>query len=94
MEREGCRSVWDILRPGEPGLTEHAGFAISGGVDSMALASLYSRAQRTRSSLPSAYGFIVDHKARPESTEEAKWVAEQLRQECERYSLCLSLAHC
>jgi hypothetical protein len=31
----------------------------------------------------SDHAFIVDHKARPESTEEAKWVAEQCRTQCE-----------
>ncbi|KAH8727647.1 PP-loop family-domain-containing protein [Phaeosphaeriaceae sp. PMI808] len=45
----------------------------------MALAFLYSRAREINRLLPQAHGFIVDHKARPESTEEAKWVAEQLR---------------
>ncbi|KAH7095966.1 PP-loop family-domain-containing protein [Paraphoma chrysanthemicola] len=55
------------------------GFAISGGVDSMALAALYARAQQSNKMLPQAHGFIVDHKVRPESTEEAAWVAEQLR---------------
>jgi tRNA(Ile)-lysidine synthase len=48
----------------------------------MALASLYATAQRSNKLLPEAHGFIVDHKARPESTEEAEWVAEQLRQKC------------
>lgn len=28
---------------------------------------------------PPDHAFIVDHKVRPESTEEAKWVAEQCR---------------
>lgn len=32
--------------------------------------------------LPKAHGFIVDHKARPESAEEAQWVAEELRGKC------------
>jgi tRNA(Ile)-lysidine synthase TilS/MesJ len=67
----------------ERGLTERTGLAISGGVDSMALASLYTRALKRNRSLPQAHGFIVDHKARPESTEEAAWVAEQLRSQCE-----------
>lgn len=58
------------------------GLAISGGVDSMALASLYSSLRRTSPLSPLPFGFIVDHKARPESTEEAHWVAEQLRSEC------------
>ncbi|EUC37606.1 hypothetical protein COCCADRAFT_85023 [Bipolaris zeicola 26-R-13] len=55
------------------------GIAISGGVDSMALAALYKDFQEEDSELPKAHGFIVDHKVRPESTEEASWVAEQLR---------------
>jgi tRNA(Ile)-lysidine synthase len=49
----------------------------------MALASLYARARKTDESLPKAHGFIVDHKVRAESTEEAAWVAEQLRSKCE-----------
>ena len=36
---------------------------------------------------PSDHAFIVDHKARPESTEEAKWVAEQCRTQCTWRSL-------
>jgi tRNA(Ile)-lysidine synthase len=48
----------------------------------MALAALYATARRSNKLLPEAHGFIVDHKARPESTEEAEWVAEQLRQKC------------
>jgi tRNA(Ile)-lysidine synthase len=49
----------------------------------MALASLYARARKANTSLPQAHGFIVDHKVRTESTEEAAWVAEQLRTKCE-----------
>lgn len=45
----------------------------------MALAFLYARARKEHSLFPKAYGFIVDHKARPESTDEAEWVAEMLR---------------
>ncbi|KAF1837256.1 hypothetical protein BDW02DRAFT_566311 [Decorospora gaudefroyi] len=54
-------------------------FAISGGVDSMALAALYTEAKAANSLLPKPYGFIVDHRVRPESTEEAEWVSQQLR---------------
>lgn len=71
-------------------LTDRIGFAISGGVDSMALATLYKEAQATNQSLPKAHGFIVDHKLRPESTEEAEWVAEQLRWKREIPASCLS----
>ncbi|EOA82278.1 uncharacterized protein SETTUDRAFT_181451 [Exserohilum turcica Et28A] len=55
------------------------GIAISGGVDSMALAALYREYQEENESHPKAHGFIIDHGVRPESTEEASWVAEQLR---------------
>lgn len=50
----------------------------------MALASLYDRARKNNTSLPKAHGFIVDHKVRAESTEEAAWVADQLRSKCEQ----------
>jgi tRNA(Ile)-lysidine synthase TilS/MesJ len=62
------------------------GLAISGGVDSMALAAMYAHTQSANDSLPIAHGFIVDHKVRPESTEEAEWVAEQLRSKREHTS--------
>lgn len=60
------------------------GLAISGGVDSMALASLFARSRGllNRNGPPFANAFIVDHKARPGSTEEAEWVAEQCRVKC------------
>ncbi|KAF2447538.1 hypothetical protein P171DRAFT_518627 [Karstenula rhodostoma CBS 690.94] len=58
--------------------TSHAvGIAVSGGVDSMALATLYSKCKRSHQ-LPGLHGIIVDHKARPGSSEEAEWVAGQL----------------
>jgi tRNA(Ile)-lysidine synthase len=49
----------------------------------MALAALYFQAKKNHRLLPPAHGFIVDHKVRPESTEEAEWVAEQLLSKCE-----------
>ncbi|KAF2869964.1 PP-loop family-domain-containing protein [Massariosphaeria phaeospora] len=45
----------------------------------MALATLYSRALSANKTLPRCHGIIIDHKVRPESTEEAEWVAQQLR---------------
>ncbi|KAJ8110793.1 hypothetical protein OPT61_g6454 [Boeremia exigua] len=61
--------------------TRTLGFAVSGGVDSMALASLFARSRDLSNSKHTrhAHAFIVDHKVRPESTEEAEWVAEQCR---------------
>ncbi|OAG13111.1 uncharacterized protein CC84DRAFT_1160330 [Paraphaeosphaeria sporulosa] len=53
------------------------GLAVSGGVDSMAIATLYSRCKQSHR-LPDLHGIIVDHKARPGSGQEAQWVAEQL----------------
>ena len=44
----------------------------------MALAALYAQSRLEDPKLPIPHGFIVDHKVRPESTEEAKWVAQQL----------------
>lgn len=50
----------------------------------MALAALYANLDLSKDSalLPKAHAFIVDHKVRPESTEEAEWVAEQCRSKC------------
>lgn len=53
----------------------------------MALAALYKEFQQENPLAPQAYGFIVDHKVRPESTEEASWVAEQLRSKREAHSI-------
>ncbi|KAF1930711.1 uncharacterized protein M421DRAFT_418194 [Didymella exigua CBS 183.55] len=55
------------------------GMAISGGVDSMALAALYAELIAVRNYPGLAHAFIVDHKVRPGSTEEAEWVAQQCR---------------
>lgn len=51
---------------------------MSGGVDSMALASLCANTSRIGGYFPECVALIVDHKSRPESTEEALWVAQQL----------------
>ncbi|KAI8936451.1 hypothetical protein NX059_006856 [Plenodomus lindquistii] len=72
-------------------LTATTGFAISGGVDSMALAALYTRARKQDPALPPAHGFVVDHKVRPESTDEAQWVVEQLRHKLDVDSTILPL---
>ncbi|PSN73077.1 hypothetical protein BS50DRAFT_542415 [Corynespora cassiicola Philippines] len=45
----------------------------------MALATMYSKAALDDPRMPPLHGFIVDHKVRPESSEEAEWVAEHLR---------------
>ena len=58
------------------------GIAVSGGVDSMALATLLARHVRSqRNSLQriQLHAMIVDHKLRDNSTEEASYVAEQIR---------------
>ncbi|OCL07954.1 hypothetical protein AOQ84DRAFT_294103 [Glonium stellatum] len=44
----------------------------------MAMASLCAKASHSRSGFPECVALIVDHKSRPESTEEAFWVAQQL----------------
>lgn len=58
----------------------------------MALAYLYDRARRANKFLPRARGFIVDHKVRPGSTEEANWVVEQLRLKCKLHASYMSLS--
>jgi hypothetical protein len=45
----------------------------------MALATLYASLMKSTKSVPRAHGIIIDHKVRPESTEEAEWVAAILR---------------
>lgn len=61
--------------------TRNIGIAVSGGVDSMALATLLAtHVQGQRNSLQTQlHAMIVDHKLRDNSTEEASYVAEQIR---------------
>jgi len=58
------------------------GLAVSGGVDSMALATLYAKARTKHGIGTRCHGLIIDHKVRPGSTEEAEWIAQQLRAKC------------
>ncbi|TKA45981.1 hypothetical protein B0A55_13176, partial [Friedmanniomyces simplex] len=58
---------------------EEARLAVSGGVDSMALASLCSENAQVINRQTPLVGFIVDHKLREGSTQEARNVAEELR---------------
>ena len=57
------------------------GIAVSGGVDSMALAALCVnlKARKRKTFRPVFHAFIVDHKARPGSHEEAATVASRLK---------------
>ena len=59
----------------------------------MALATLYWKATSANESLPKCHGFIIDHKVRPESTEEAEWVAQQMRYKCERHFIHATPLH-
>ncbi|RMY94377.1 hypothetical protein D0864_05541 [Hortaea werneckii] len=72
--QRSLRSTWTSA-----GLRPLLGLAISGGVDSMALASLCRQFGEASLHHPSFIGFIVDHKLRRGSTEEAHKVAECLR---------------
>ncbi|RMZ34347.1 hypothetical protein D0859_01474 [Hortaea werneckii] len=71
--QRSLRSTWTSA-----GSRPLLGLAISGGVDSMALASLCHRFGQASPHHPSFIGFIVDHKLRRGSTEEAHKVAECL----------------
>jgi len=56
------------------------GIAVSGGVDSMALAKLCVELRKSRryTYKPNFHAFIVDHRARPGSGKEANLVARRL----------------
>ena len=88
-EHEFLRALGNVLPPFTEGTRKPVtvGLAVSGGVDSMALATLYAKYRHE--GLPELHGFIIDHKARPESAEEARWVADQLskRQSCSPFAL-------
>lgn len=58
------------------------GLAISGGVDSMALASLCSKLWRDHEFPAKCQAFVVDHGLRSNSAEEAEQVAMQLQRMC------------
>ncbi|KAK6008525.1 hypothetical protein QM012_000428 [Aureobasidium pullulans] len=74
-QRKFDQILWPICQgQGQKGL----GLAISGGVDSMALAVLCKRVRRFKT--PPITAFIVDHRLRPESTTEAQSVAKYLGQ--------------
>ncbi|KAF2632144.1 hypothetical protein BU25DRAFT_445270 [Macroventuria anomochaeta] len=80
---DALKDIYGSLKPSQGyfggGNPDKLGFAISGGVDSMALASLFANARDSWKANILSHAFIVDHKVRPESTEEAEWVAEQCR---------------
>ena len=59
----------------------------------MALASLFANARDSWKANILSHAFIVDHKVRPESTEEAEWVAEQCRAKCRGLSMQSSLCN-
>lgn len=56
----------------------HVGIAVSGGVDSMALAGLCKRLQNSKPNLYRFHAIVVDHKARSGSTQEAAEVQQVL----------------
>lgn len=59
----------------------HAGLAVSGGADSMALMHLAHRWSHKRAGgAPRLTILSVDHGLRPESAQEAEWVAQQARE--------------
>lgn len=56
------------------------GLAVSGGVDSMALASLCSKSSVSREMRQAFMAYIVDHDLRPGSAPEAELVAKRIRE--------------
>ncbi|KAF2279468.1 uncharacterized protein EI97DRAFT_430537 [Westerdykella ornata] len=89
VSREEFARALDDVYPHATGRT--MGLAISGGVDSMALATLYTQSYRMDGSLAEPHAIIIDHKVRLESTEEAEWVAEQLREKLQIPSTIIPL---
>ena len=67
-------AIWQTSGKGRLGL------AVSGGVDSMALASLCSRSSLSQHLHGIFTAFIVDHDLRHGSAIEAKLVAERIRE--------------
>ena len=53
----------------------------------MALAALYANLRSSEPKMAAPHAFIVDHKVRPESTEEAEWVAHQCRSKCRTHAM-------
>ncbi|GKZ37089.1 hypothetical protein AbraIFM66950_008480 [Aspergillus brasiliensis] len=82
---DAFQRIWLDSRPARTGrkrdshLPRRLGLAISGGADSMALAYLCKQWERTQTQTSddtiSVTAFVVDHKAREESTREANMVA-------------------
>jgi hypothetical protein len=60
-------------------IVRNVGIAVSGGVDSMALATLLARHYSLQGSSTRLHALIVDHKLRDNSTEEANYVAHQVQ---------------
>ncbi|KAL6889891.1 hypothetical protein HDV57DRAFT_347088 [Trichoderma longibrachiatum] len=83
-------AVLSVCRPRFPtayyARPQRVALAISGGVDSMAMAYLFSRLVRMYRGIKiadyptdTAFGVVVDHKLREESTQEASRVAQELK---------------
>ncbi|KAE8149325.1 PP-loop family-domain-containing protein [Aspergillus avenaceus] len=74
---ESFHKLWTTSRPSQRP-PRRLGLAVSGGADSMALAYLSKNWERSRPNEISITAFVVDHKAREESTREANTVAKWL----------------
>lgn len=68
--RTKCRDQFGSFCPG---------LAISGGVDSMALAGLCEHLQKTKPDVYHFHGIVVNHRARPGASQEAAEVQEMLQ---------------
>lgn len=69
--------IW-FKAPWRSDVRPRLGLAISGGVDSMALAYMCSKVRAIEGASPSFTAFIVDHRLRPGSHEETQNVAKNL----------------
>ncbi|GAB7352426.1 hypothetical protein MBLNU459_g2845t1 [Dothideomycetes sp. NU459] len=72
------RTIWSSGPRRSGDIRPRLGLAISGGVDSMALASLCSNTRASGDLAPSFTAFVVDHRLRKDSHEEAHEVAKTL----------------
>ncbi|KAI9893795.1 MAG: hypothetical protein M1814_006012 [Vezdaea aestivalis] len=73
------KPIKNVQHGTKPSNSPASGIAVSGGVDSMALAKFCSIISSQKNDFPSFKAYVVDHKARKESSEEAQEVLLYLK---------------